>query len=406
MAATLGLISNHPQAGAQESPAAPLARVAWTEPPADDADYGLLGEFVGTVQIGEGKFETMGLQLRPLGGGRFDGLHYRGGLPGQEGYRAESMALIGIRAGQVTVLSGGPWAIFAEPEQCTLVDRDGNRLGQLARLQRGSPTMGAKPPEGAQVLFDGSSTEQFVKASMTPEGWLKAGADLLPMLQDFDLHLEFRIPYMPNSLGQARGNSGCYLQSRYEVQVLDSFAELPTFNGASSLYRMKSADLNMCYPPLAWQTYDIRFTAPRWAADGSKLRNTRITVWHNGVLTQNDFEVPSKTGAGMEENPTLTPTKFQDHSDPIVFRNIWTIDRGLHGGIPFPVMAEPVSAEEPTPSPADATPAEAPTADATPADAAASDQPTSESNIDPASVRAVQPATETAPQTDSVTPAP
>jgi hypothetical protein len=325
-------------ATADDAPPTPPPRVALTEPPVGDIDFNLLGEFVGSIQVADGKFETMGLQLRPIGDGRFDGLHFRGGLPGQEGYRAETIKLIGIRSGNLLVLSGGPWAIFADGQQCTLVGKDGNRLGQLERVHRGSPTMGAKPPEGAMVLFDGTSTDQFVKAEMTPEGWLKAGANLNPMLQDFDMHVEFRIPYMPNSQGQSRGNSGCYLQSRYEVQVLDSFAELPTFNGCSSLYRTKSADVNMSYPPLNWQTYDIRFTAPRWAADGSKLRNARITVWHNGVLTQNDVEVANKTGAGLEETPTLTPTKFQDHSDPVVYRNIWAVDRGLHAGVPFPVM--------------------------------------------------------------------
>lgn len=343
----LMLVSIGHLASAQDDQPATLPRVAYTEPPTEDIDFNMLGEFVGSVQVGEGQFETMGLQLRPLGGGSFDGLHYRGGLPGQAGYAAETLKLIGIRAGDALILSGGPWAIFVQQDQCTLVASDGTRLGQLARLNRGSPTMGAKPPEGAIVLFDGTSTDQFIKAAMTPEGWLMAGADLKPMLQDFDMHIEFRLPYMPNSTGQQRGNSGCYLQSRYEVQVLDSFAELPTFNGCSSLYRTKSADLNMCYPPLAWQTYDIRFTAPRWAADGSKVRNARITVWQNGVLTQNDVELENKTGAGMAENPTLTPTKFQDHSDPVVFRNIWAIDRGLTGGIPFPVMADPAAATVP-----------------------------------------------------------
>ena len=161
---------------------------------------------------------------------------------------------------------------------------------------------------------------------------------------------------------------------------MDSFAELPTFNGCSGLYRTKSADLNMCYPPLAWQTYDIRFTAPRWAADGSKLRNARITVWQNGVLTQNDVELANKTGAGKEENPTLTPTKFQYHSDPVVFRNMWAIDRGLTGGIPFPVMAsgepeQPDESEQPAKTEEAAAGTEATVAAAAETAAAADDQP-------------------------------
>jgi hypothetical protein len=85
----------------------------------------------------------------------------------------------------------------------------------------------------------------------------------------------------------------------------------------------------MCLPALQWQTYDIRFTAPRWTADGTKLRNARITVWHNGVKTQDDVELENKTGAGQEEAPSLLPIRFQDHNDPVRFRNIWIVDRGL-----------------------------------------------------------------------------
>ena len=154
---------------------------------------------------------------------------------------------------------------------------------------------------------------------------------------------------MPHSQGQARGNSGCYLQSRYEVQILDSFALIAQFNDCSSLYRFKAPDVNMCFPPLQWQTYDIVFTAPRWAADGTKVTNARITVWHNGVKTQDDVELPNKTGAGKPEEPTLLPLRFQDHGDPVVFRNIWVIDRGLNvGKFPvYPPAEEPPSPERP-----------------------------------------------------------
>jgi hypothetical protein len=93
----------------------------------------------------------------------------------------------------------------------------------------------------------------------------------------------------------------------------------------------------MSLPPLVWQTYDIRFTAPRWAADGTKIRNARITSWLNGVIVQNDVELENKTGAGQEETPTLLPTKLQNHTDPVRFRNIWIIDRGLAPSASFPV---------------------------------------------------------------------
>ncbi|RMF37205.1 MAG: DUF1080 domain-containing protein [Planctomycetota bacterium] len=328
----------------------PLERVAWTEPPQGDADFTLMGEFVGPVAIRENKYQSVGLQIRPIGRGNFEAIQYTGGLPGQAGFqrKAKPSQLVGRRHGKFLVLAGGPWAILVHPDHCLVVSETGERIGRLERVWRSSPTMGAPPPKTAIVLFDGSGTEQFTVARMTEQGLLMAGADVKPMFQDFNMHVEFRVPYMPHSQGQARGNSGCYLQSRYEVQILDSFALIPQFNDCSSLYRFKAPDLNMCFPPLRWQTYDIVFTAPRWAADGTKIHNARITVWHNGVKTQDDVELPNKTGAGKPEEPTLLPIRFQDHRDPVVFRNIWIIDRGLSVG-KFPVY--PPREEPPSPEP-------------------------------------------------------
>ncbi len=325
-------------AAAEGHPALP--RVAVTQPPSDDLDFTLMGEYVGLVASEGGTHEPLGLQLRPLGPSNFEALQFIGGLPGQEGFKPDrTLPLIGRRFEQHLVLSGGPWALWVQPDHCKLFDSEGNLLGRLDRVDRGSSTMGARPPQGAVVLFDGRSTEQFTRARMTEDGLLMAGADVLPMFQDFNLHVEFQLPYMPNSEDQSRGNSGCYLLSRYEVQILDSFAKLPAMNGAASLYRTKSPDVNMSLPPLIWQTYDIKFTAPRWGADGSKIRAAHLTVWHNGVKVQDDVEVPSKTGNGREEEPNLLPIRFQFHNDPVLFRNIWIIDRGLTDGIAFPVLS-------------------------------------------------------------------
>ena len=311
-----------------------------TEPPTDDPSFLLMGEFVGPITVGENEYETVALQIRPLGDGDFDAISYRGGLPGQQKHEAEATRMIGKLSDGFLVLSGGPWAIFAETDHCLIVSRTGERLGRLERIRRESPTLGAAAPPEAMVLFDGSDTDQFVNGKLTDDGLLVEGADIKPMFQDFDLHLEFRLPYMPKARDQGRGNSGVYIQSRYECQILDSFAEPPTFNGAGSLYRFRAPDLSMSLPPLAWQTYDIRFTAPRWAADGTKTRNARITSWLNGVIVHDDVELEDKTGAGKPEEPNLLPTKLQNHSDPVRFRNIWVIDRGLTGSTEFPVHAE------------------------------------------------------------------
>lgn len=321
-----------------------------TEPPADDPAYLLMGEFVGPLTVGENEYQTVGLQIRPIGNGDFDAIAYFGGLPGQQHHQPEARRMVGKLSDGFLVLSGGPWAVLAQQDHCLLLSRTGERVGRLERIERRSPTLGAKPPAEAIVLFDGSNTDQFKNGRMTDDGLLMEGADIKPMFQDFDLHLEFRLPYMPEARDQGRANSGVYIQSRYECQILDSFAQEPVFNGAGSLYRYKAPTLSMSLPPLTWQTYDIRFTAPRWDADGQKIRNARVTAWLNGVVVQDDVELEDKTGAGQPEEPVLLPTKLQNHSDPVRFRNIWVVDRGLAPSSPFPVTgsadAEPAPAEQ------------------------------------------------------------
>jgi hypothetical protein len=82
----------------------------------------------------------------------------------------------------------------------------------------------------------------------------------------------------------------------------------------------------MCLPPLAWQTYDLFFTAPRFDETGKKICDARLTVWHNGVLIHNNVDVPNKTGGGATEGPDARPIKLQDHGNPVHFRNIWIVD--------------------------------------------------------------------------------
>ncbi|MEO1528195.1 MAG: DUF1080 domain-containing protein [Planctomycetota bacterium] len=309
---------------------------AYDSPPAKDANYPLMGEFVGKITMG--KPQTLALQIRPIAGDRFVAIAFYGGLPGQPKHEPEEMNLIGLRNGDSLILSGGPWALFVDKKGCSVVSAAGKRIGRLKRVHRKSPTLGAKPPEDAIVIFDGKSLDQLKGGETTDSGLLKEGTQILPMFQDFNLHVEFRLPYMPLADGQQRGNSGLYLQSRYECQVLDSFGTEKMFNGLGALYRQKAPDLNMAFPPLTWQTYDIHFTAPRWAADGKKIRNARITSWVNGVKVQDDYELSNKTGAGKEEAPTLLPINIQDHGDPVRFRNIWIVDRGISNA-KFPVMA-------------------------------------------------------------------
>ena len=135
------------------------------------------------------------------------------------------------------------------------------------------------------------------------------------------------MPLIIGASGQARGNSGIYLQRRYEIQILDSFGREPEAGGTGAIYRYRQPDCNPAFPPLSWQTLDIEFRGARFDSAGRKTESARATVWLNGILIHNHAEMPRKTGAGREETPEVLPTWFHDHGDPVVFRNLWLIPR-------------------------------------------------------------------------------
>ena len=204
--------------------------------------------------------------------------------------------------------------------------------------------MGATPPPGAVVLFDGGGTDRFTASKLAPDGTLLSGVLTRMPVHDFQMHLEFRSPYMPHARGQGRGNSGVYIQQRYEVQILDSFGLEGVDNECGGLYKQQAPSVNMCLPPLAWQTYDIWFTAARWATDGkTKIANARITVLHNGVPIHSNREITAKTGGGKTEGTEDFPINLQDHGNPVTFRNIWLV----HGGVTSAVEAAPLPCPAP-----------------------------------------------------------
>jgi hypothetical protein len=207
-------------------------------------------------------------------------------------------------------------------------------------------TAGEKPgdmPSDATLLFDGKSLDQWVSIDDTPAKWtvkdgavtvLPGGKDIRTKKEfgDFQLHIEWRSPATvdPKQTGQGRGNSGIFLQERYEVQVLDSYNNRTYSNGqAGSIYKQHIPLVNAARKPGEWQAYDIFFTAPRFSKEGRVVSPAYVTLIHNGVLTQNHVAVWGPTeyiGLPVYKPYEKGPIRLQDHGNPVSFRNIWIRD--------------------------------------------------------------------------------
>jgi hypothetical protein len=289
------------------------------EPEKAVADFAIQGEYEAAAA------DRLGLQVIALGGGTFRVCIERGGLPGAGWDGMGKVQLEGKAEGGRVAVAGKGWAVTVENGAATAVDETDKRTVTLTRVIRQSPTLGAKPPEGAIVLFDGSNTDAW-HGAMDERRLLKYGATTKQKFGSFQLHLEFILPFKPYGRGQDRGNSGLYLQERYECQVLDSFGLNGENNECGGIYTIAKPAVNMCFPPLSWQTYDVDFTAATWA-DGKKTANARVTVRHNGVVIHQDLELPKPTGGGKPETPEPGGLHLQDHGNPTFYRNIWLVEK-------------------------------------------------------------------------------
>lgn len=202
-----------------------------------------------------------------------------------------------------------------------------------------TPGMGAAPPSDAIILFDGKNSDEWVMANDgSPLQWeVSDGAMTVKPrtggirtkrdFGDFQLHIEWRTPSKVEGDGQGRGNSGIFLQNRYELQVLDSYNNRTYSNGqAGSIYKQHMPLVNASRPPGEWQSYDVIYTAPRFNADGIRTAPARVTVLHNGVLIQHNTAILGTTEfRQMPQNVAhgKAPLMLQDHSNPVSYRNIW-----------------------------------------------------------------------------------
>lgn len=191
-------------------------------------------------------------------------------------------------------------------------------------------------PADACILFNGKDMSGWVnRKDGAPAGWkvengymevVPGNGDILSeeKFGDHQLHVEFWLPLMADCTGQARANSGVYLQGRYEVQVLDSYKLDPQTNDCAAFYLLAPPMVNAARPPEVWQTYDIFFTAPKFNEGGVKIANARASVMWNGVWVHHDLEIPQPTGGEIDHDFHVPgPLMLQDHGNLIRFRNVW-----------------------------------------------------------------------------------
>jgi hypothetical protein len=212
----------------------------------------------------------------------------------------------------------------------------------LDRLDR-TDTPSLPPPAGATILFNGKDLDNWVArdGQSRPEWKLLDRGVMETRVSDirtrrtfagpYKLHVEFLVPLMQNVPAQGRGNSGVYLNGRYEVQILDSHRVPADSRSCGAIYGVAAPRCNASKAPGVWQSYDIEFHPPEFEG-GTKIRYACLTVRHNGILIHDKFEVPvDDTGQGLPGDPSLPgPIMLQEHGSPVQFRNIWLLP--LPGG--------------------------------------------------------------------------
>lgn len=312
-------------------------------------DFDIQGEYEGTV-AGDAK-RKIGVQVIALGGGAFQAVFLPGGLPGAGWDGKDKILCQGELEGEKVALApaegnrkymAGPADQFSATKQFPPAGQKaytatiaGGRLTGKAdtgeaiaaeKVSRKSPTLAAKPPKGATVLLPYEpgkppSLEEWTnqKWQAKPCGCVQVAGGSGRTNKQFSgswvLHVEFKTPFRPTARSQGRGNSGVYAPGGKEIQVLDSFGLEGLANECGGIYKSISPRVNMCLPPLSWQTYDITYHVPAGGAD-AKGGQAFYKVVHNGVT------IHEKVPLGRARTGALN---LQDHGNPVAYRNIWIV---------------------------------------------------------------------------------
>ncbi len=302
----------------------------------------LMGDWLGNQVGREGIVRPVAVRVIALGGGM-----YRFNIQPAFDQRQDDRTVLAegrLEGDNIVPVSESGWQMHLQNGELTgQTTRESAENFTLRRVVRLSPCLGAKPPKEAVHLFDGTDITGWErrdeKQRAVPVAWkmIDGGAmevatgsgDIMTkkLFSDFCLHVEFRLPFMPEAREQARANSGVYLQGRYEIQVLDSYGLKGDDNECGGIYKVAAPLVNMCAPPGQWQTYDITFHGAKYDAGGNKLQDAVVSVLHNGIVVQKDQPIPGPTGGALDDHMSQAgPILLQDHGNAVQYRNIWLVE--------------------------------------------------------------------------------
>ncbi len=321
-----------------EADATPSAELSGSGAEIARADK-FVGEYVGEFKPADGKALAAAGQIFAEGDGKYKVLL----LPGQKlkdgikfGDSHKVIQLHGkVKKGEDEVnIAGGGWSGTLSSDSISAKSEDGKF--ELKYTVRKSPTLEAEPPKNATVLLPYKPGEKTSldawknkKWKILPDGSVQVNKGNNLTKESFgsaNIHIEFYIPYEPKKRGQGRGNSGAYVQGRYEVQVLDSFGLKPGKGDCGAIYSVSVPPVNACLPPARWQTYDIEFHAPK-INNGKVVKHAMMTVRQNGITIHKNVKLPRPTTAAKFGNIAPTgPLMLQDHGHPVRYRNIWLVE--------------------------------------------------------------------------------